>query len=107
MFGTALMVLAISPTLAVAFVPIFIAGGAAAVSNSLSQSLMQRSTEDSERGAAMGVWTFAIGWGPFGHLTVGLVAARVGAPVTQLAAGAVLLLLAIGLSFNRALRTLR
>jgi len=107
LFGSALVALAVSPSLAVAFIPIFIAGGAAAVSDSLSQSLMQRSTEDSERGAAMGVWTFAVGWGPVGHLAVGLAAARVGAPLTQLVAGGVLLLLAVGLSFNRALRTLR
>jgi MFS family permease len=71
-FGCALVALAISPTLAIALVPIFVAGGAAAVSDSLSQSLMQRSTEDSERGAAMGVWTFGVGCGPFGHLAVGL-----------------------------------
>jgi MFS family permease len=106
-FGSALVVLAISPSLALAFIPIFIAGGAAAVSDSLSQTLMQRSTPDRERGAAMGVWTFSIGWGPFGHLAVGVAAARIGAPLTQLVAGGVLLLLAVGLSFNRALRTLR
>jgi MFS family permease len=106
-FGGALVGLAISPTLALAFIPIFIAGGAAAVSDSLSQSLMQRSTPEGERGAAMGVWTFGVGWGPFGHLAVGLAASRVGAPLTQLVAGGALLLLAIGLSFNKALRTLR
>jgi len=101
------MLLAVSPALAIAFLPIFIAGGAAAVSDSLSQSLMQRSTEERERGAAMGVWTFGIGFGPFGDVAVGVAAGRIGAPVTQLAAGAVLLLLAIGLSFNKALRRLR
>jgi len=106
-FGTALMLLAVSPALAIAFLPIFIAGGAAAVSDSLSQSLMQRSTEERERGAAMGVWTFGIGFGPFGDVAVGVAAGRIGAPVTQLVAGAVLLLLAIGLSFNKALRRLR
>ncbi len=106
-FGAALMALAVSPTLAIALVPIFVVGGMAAVSDSLSQSLMQRSTLDSERGAAMGVWTFAIGSGPVGSVAVGLAAARVGAPVTQLVAGAVLLLLTVGLASNRALRTLR
>jgi Major Facilitator Superfamily. len=106
-FGGALIALAVSPSLAIAFVPIFIAGGASAASDSLSQSLMQRSTEDRERGAAVGVWTFSVGWGPIGHLAVGIAAARVGAPLTQLVAGGVLLVLAIGLSFNRALRTLR
>ena len=107
LFGAALMLLAISPALAIAFLPIFVAGGAAAVSDSLSQSLMQRSTAEGERGAAMGVWAFGVGCGPFGHVAVGVAAARVGAPVTQLVAGSVLLLLAIGLSFNRALRSLR
>jgi predicted MFS family arabinose efflux permease len=106
-FGSALMLLALSPVLAIAFLPIFVAGGAAAVSDSLSQSLMQRSTAPGERGAAMGVWAFGVGCGPFGHVAVGLAAARVGAPVTQLVSGGVLLLLAIALSFNRGLRRLR
>jgi len=106
-FGCGLIVLSVAPTLALALVPIFVVGGAAAVSDTLSQSLMQRSTDPGERGAAMGVWSFAVGWGPFGSLAVGLSAARFGAPVTQAIAGAVLLGLAIALSFNRALRTLR
>jgi Na+/melibiose symporter-like transporter len=106
-FGASLMALAVSPTLGVALVPIFVVGGMAAVSDSLSQSLMQRSTLDSERGAAMGVWTFGVGCGPIGSLAVGLAAARIGAPLTQLIAGGVLLGLATALSFNRALRTLR
>lgn len=106
-FGLSLMVLAVAPTLAIALLPIFVVGGMAAVSDSLSQSLMQRSTLDTERGAAMGVWTFGVGCGPVGSLAVGLAAARVGAPVTQLVAGAILLILTVALSFNRALRTLR
>ena len=106
-FGGGLMVVAITPSLAVALIPIFVIGGAAAVSDALSQSLMQRSTEAGERGAAMGVWSFAVGWGPVGSLAVGLSAARIGAPLTQAIAGAVLLGLAIALSFNRALRSLR
>ena len=60
-----------------------------------------------ERGAAMGVWTFGVGCGPIGSLAVGISAASIGAPLTQAVSGAVLLVLAIGLSFNRALRTLR
>ncbi len=106
-FGCGLMVVSIAPTLAVALIPIFVVGGAAAVSDALSQSLMQRSTDPGERGAAMGVWSFAVGWGPVGSLAVGLSAARIGAPLTQAIAGAVLLGLAIALSFNRALRSLR
>jgi MFS family permease len=106
-FGASLMALALSPTLAVALIPIFVVGGMAAVSDSLSQSLMQRSTLDTERGAAMGVWTFGVGCGPIGSLAVGVAAASIGAPITQAVSGAVLLGLAIALSFNRALRTLR
>ena len=106
-FGASLMALALSPTLAVALIPIFVVGGMAAVSDSLSQSLMQRSTLDRERGAAMGVWTFGVGCGPIGSLAVGVAAASIGAPITQAVSGAVLLGLAIALSFNRALRTLR
>ncbi len=106
-FGVGLVALAVSPSFAVALVPIFIVGGAAAATDSLSQSLMQRSAADSERGAAMGTWAFGVGFGPFGHLAVGLAAGRVGAPLTQLVAGGVLLLLAAGLSRNQGLRALR
>ena len=106
-FGGALIAFAVSPSLAVALTPIFVIGGAAAVCDSLSQSLMQRSVRDSERGAAMGVWAFGVGCGPFGHLAVGFSATRIGAPVTQLVAGGALLLLMVGMAANRALRTLR
>ncbi len=41
------------------------------VPTALSQSLMQRATSDAERGAAMGIWAFAVGFGPIGHLVGG------------------------------------
>jgi hypothetical protein len=79
----------------------------AASMDSLSQSLMQRATADAERGAAMGLWTFAIGCGPIGHLAIGALAREVGIVPTQLLFGGLLLAFAIGMLFVPRVRTLR
>ena len=55
----------------------------AAALDTLGQSLIQRSVEDDERGSAMGVWYFAIGFGPLGHLGLGAAAVAFGAPVSR------------------------
>ena len=51
-----------------------------AMLDTLGQSLIQRAVDDNERGAAMGIWFFAIGFGPFGHLGAGGLRRPVGAP---------------------------
>ena len=54
----------------------------------------------------MGVWFFAIGFGPFGHLALGAAAAAVGAPLALAISGSLLALTAAALSGVRALRRL-
>ena len=106
-FGGALIVFALSPGLAAAVLPLLVVGAAAAASDSLSQSLMQRAAGDAERGAAMGLWAFAVGVGPLGHLAAGAAAGRFGAVATQVVFGGLLVAAMVLLSFQPLIRGLR
>ena len=107
LMGAALIVFAVAPWFLVALVPLAVFGAAAASMDSLSQSLMQRATTDAERGAAMGLWTFAVGCGPFGHLAIGAAAGAFGVVATQLVFGGLLVAFAIAMLFVPHIRTLR
>lgn len=107
LFGVALVAFAISPALAVAMVPMLLVGAAAAAVDSLSQTLIQRSVADSERGASMGVWAFCLGFGPFGYVAAGAMAGRVGPVPTQALFGLALAAVAVALMTRPRLRTLR
>ena len=87
LFGAGLVAFAISPEFAIAAIPMLVVGGAAAASDSLSQTLMQRSVTDAERGAAVGVWAFALGFGPVGYVAAGAMAGRYGPVPTQVLFG--------------------
>jgi predicted MFS family arabinose efflux permease len=106
-FGAALIVFALAPSFALAMVSLLLVGAAAASCDSISQSLMQRVASDRERGAAMGLWAFAVGFGPLGHLAVGAAAGRIGAQATQLLFAVVLVGLALVLSLHTRIRGLR
>jgi MFS family permease len=86
-FGLGLIAFALSPSFAVAVIPMLFVGAAAGAADSLSQTLMQRSADDAERGAAMGIWAFAVGCGPAGHIAAGALAGRYGPVPTQVAFG--------------------
>ena len=66
--------------------------------DTLGQTLIQRNADEHERGAAMGLWVFSVGFGPIGHLTLGAVATSYGAPFAQAASGLGLMLVAMTLS---------
>ena len=106
LFGAALVVFALSPGFLVALLPLLVAGAAAAGADSLSQSLMQRATTDAERGAAMGIWAFAIGFGPLGHLVAGAAAGRFGAVPTQVVFGLCLVGMSVLLVLQPLIRSL-
>jgi MFS family permease len=74
--------------------------------DTLGQSLIQRSVDDAERGAAMGIWFFAIGFGPFGHLALGAAASAVGAPLALGVDAAILATIAVALVGIRSIRRL-
>ena len=59
--------------------------------DTLYRTLMQENVSNEERGRAMGSWVLSIGIGPVGHLGVGAMGQRFGAPTTLLINGSILL----------------
>ncbi len=106
-FGAGLIAFALSPGVAVAILPMLVVGAAMAASDSLAQSLMQRAASDQQRGAAMGLWTFAVGVGPIGHLVAGAAAGVIGPVATQLVFGGALAIVALVLARHPLIRALR
>lgn len=104
--GLALAGFAVSTSFALCMLLILLVGMCWAATDTLGQSLIQQSVEDHERGAAMGIWFFGIGFGPFGHLALGAAATLVGAPVVLLVDGAALTLIAVALTAVRRIRRL-
>ena len=72
-----------------------LSGLCASVMDTLGQTLLQRNADEHERGAAMGLWVFSVGFGPVGHLTLGAAASVFGAPITQAVSGLMLGLVAV------------
>jgi MFS family permease len=107
LFGLGLVAFAVSPSFAVSVVPMLVVGAAAAASDSLSQTLIQRSVIDAERGAAMGVWAFALGFGPVGYIGASAMAGRYGPVATQVLLGVLLAVISAALLTRPALRRLR
>jgi MFS family permease len=104
--GFGLVCFALSSSFALSLVLLLGVGAAAAALDTLGQSLIQRSVDDNERGSAMGVWFFAIGFGPVGHLGLGAAAAAIGAPTALAISGGLLAITAAALSRVRAIRRL-
>ena len=105
--GIALIVFSVAPGIAIAVVPVLAFGAAAAWWDSLSQALMQRATSDAERGAAMGIWTFAVGGGPIGYLLIGALGGTIGPVATQLAFGVLMVVVAAWMAWQPRIRAAR
>ena len=58
--------------------------------DTIYMTLMQENVPDDQRGRAMGAWTLSIGVAPVGHLGIGALAGRVGAPAALFVSGAAL-----------------
>jgi len=58
--------------------------------DALYMTLMQENVPDDQRGRAMGAWTLSIGVAPVGHLGIGALAGRIGAPASLFVSGAAL-----------------
>ena len=58
--------------------------------DALYMTLMQENVPDDQRGRAMGAWTLSIGVAPVGHLGIGALAGRIGAPAALFVSGAAL-----------------
>ena len=105
--GLSLMAFPISSNLFFFFVILALVNVCIQTVDTLYRTLMQDNVPDEQRGRAMGSWVFSIGVAPVGHLGVGGLASRLGAPGALLVNGAVLtfvsLATAIGLPSIRRL----
>lgn len=91
--GGGLLSLSAESPLAVTLAAVFLVAGLAAASDVLTQSMMQVSVDNALRGRAMGVWVLAVGFGPLGHLEIGLLAEQTGVAGALFVNGLVLLAL--------------
>lgn len=94
-FGVGMLALAAAPTFALVLVALAVVAGMAALSDVLTQTLMQLSVPERLRGRAMGSWVFAIGSAPLGHLQMGALAAAFGVSVALTVSGSGLVGLAV------------
>jgi MFS family permease len=105
-FGLALVAFAASSVFALSLAILAFVGLTASALDTLGQSLVQQSVDDDERGAAMGIWFFAIGFGPFGHLGIGALAGAIGGPLALTVTGGLLAALGIAFALASPLRRL-
>ena len=106
-FGVGLAAFAVSTTFVVSLALLFGVGAASSSFDTLGQTLLQRSVEDNERGASVGIWFFGTGFGPFGSLALGAIAVVAGGPVAMFLSGAILAIITAGLATVPRLRALR
>ena len=104
--GLGLVAFALSTSFALSFVVLVLVGGAMASQDTLGQTLLQRNVDDAERGSAMGIWFFSIGFGLLGLVGLGASANAIGARAALAIDGALLALFAIALSRVRAIHEL-
>ena len=70
-FSIGLLALAFSPSFGAAIMALLIVAGMAALTDVLSQAMMQRCVADRLRGRAMGAWMLSVGVSPLGQLEMG------------------------------------
>ena len=93
----AYLLLGQSPAFVIALIATGIIGGAMALSDIFSQSMMQNIVPNEQRGRAMGAWIVGIGTAPIGNLQVGGVLKLAGVGVALSANGIALTLVGIGI----------
>lgn len=81
MFGTLLIAFALSRSFPLSIVLMIGVGGAATAFDLLQQTILQLSVPERDRGKAMGYWVASLGFGPVGHMELGLLATMLGAPL--------------------------
>ena len=75
---SARLIFGLSPAFAIALLAATVVGGAMALSDVFSQSMMQNIVPNEQRGRAMGAWVVGIGTAPIGNLQVGALATAIG-----------------------------
>ena len=83
----AALILGQSPAFVIALLATGIVGGAMALSDIFSQSMMQNIVPNDQRGRAMGAWIVGIGTAPIGNLQVGAIIRAAGVGIALSANG--------------------
>jgi len=82
-FGLALTAFSFSTSYLLSLALMSIVGIAWGSVDALLPTVLQQNVDDSERGAAVGVWNLSRGFGPLGQLEIGALAATIGVAATQ------------------------
>jgi len=93
-FGASLIALGLAGNFAWVLVLLVLVNAVGALTDVLSQSLIQLAVPSGLRGRAGGAWVFAIGLAPLGQLQVGALASAVGVSVALGASGVALMVVA-------------
>ncbi len=106
-FGAGLVWLGQSSSLLMVLAAIVVVNATMAITDVLSQGLMQSVVPNEQRGRAAGAWQVAVGFGPFGNLQTGYIAGFAGLSVALTLNGGLLFGLAgLSLIFAKGLRKL-
>ena len=106
-FGASLVWLGQSSSLLMVVIAIVVVNSSMAITDVLSQGLMQSVVPNEQRGRAAGAWQVAVGFGPFGNLQIGYLAGVAGIAVALTVNGGLLFTLAgLSLVFAKGLRRL-
>lgn len=97
-FGLSIILLGTSTTVLYAIFAAALVSGFAALSDVLSQVLVQLAVPNEMRGRAMGTWALAIGVAPLGHLQMGALIDAFGAPTALAFNGLGLIIVALAAS---------
>ena len=89
---SASLILGQSPAFVIALLATGVVGGAMAMSDIFSQSMMQNIVPNEQRGRAMGAWIVGIGTAPIGNLQVGAILKAAGVGIALSANGIALAL---------------
>lgn len=98
-FGANLFLFAYAPSFALACFVMLLIGAFWSLLDSLLPAVLQRGVADSERGAVVGVWNLARGFGPLGQFEIGALAAILGTAAAQALHGAAFMLITLCLFF--------
>ena len=97
-FGGAMVFLGFAPTFAIAILAVTLVNAMTAMSDVLSQILVQLNVRNEMRGRAMGSWLVAVGTGPLGHMQLGGLVAIFSVGVALSTNGIGLFVLAVGVT---------
>jgi MFS family permease len=90
-FAALVLVFAVTPSVPLAALLLFAAGGMSAAFMAITQTVLQLRVDDEVRGRVLSIYLATWGMLPFGQLAVGAIADRVGAPLATAGACAVAL----------------